>query len=353
MKIESPFPPEHSRCRLGSSYLEPGQIAGLLDGDGAFTLLRRLSPGGARVRPQVALAMRDDDPTPFAVWASIAAWRGRPMGSLYRSATHRRHEWRVERLDDLADLTDWLARHPLLSPRGQLRFSAIREATLILMASRLPGGGSRRLPAADLARLTTLRASLPVRGDRVDRLPSSPVAPLASANHRGWALSGLIAAEGSFSLRSERSKLAPEFSLSQRIDNVTLLEAYRDEMRIGTIRLRPARASSNALAAWVVSRIDDCAQLVDRLRAYPLPQASPKAEQFNVWAFALHLRAIVTDDGRRHGASSSDALRRARVVLQTLKKYAGPRLLCSCGRPMRLRPNGPDSERGGIADGTP
>lgn len=328
MRIHTPYPVYHRECRLASTYLEPGQIAGILDGDGAFTLLRRRSGTSIRIRPQVALVMRDDDPTPLAVWASMAARRGRPMGTLIRSRTYRRHEWRVDRLDDIVELTDWLARNPLLSPRGYRQLAMVREAALILLRSRVPGGGARRLPAADAARLLELRAQIPARGQPAARLSPSPVADFVSADHRGWVLAGLVAAEGCFSLRSERSKRAHHFALGQRIDNLALLEGYRSSIG-GAIRVYPGRGRSSPVAQWVITRLADCTALVAVLREYPVPPCSPKASQFEVWADSLLLRRPERRPaGVRIGKVA--ALVTAAETLAVLKQYRGPRLLCNC-----------------------
>jgi hypothetical protein len=326
----SPYPVHHTRCRLGATHLEPGQIAGILDGDGAFTLLRRRSESGIRIRPQIALAMRDDDPTPLAVWASIRARRGAPIGFFLRSEAHRRHEWRVDRLIDVVELTEWLARYPLISPRGYRQLSMVREVALILLAARVPGGGARRLPAADAARLAEIRELIPARHSPAVQLPPAPTAASASAEHRGWLLSGLLAADGSIALRNERSKFAPSLSLVQRIDNLAVLELFRGDLGAGEIRVRPARGQGAPLAVWEVTRLDDCARLVAHLRAYPLPACSPKARQLDLFAAALDVRARSTDGGRRHGARASAELASLAAALREAKVYRGPRLLCEC-----------------------
>ena len=38
------------------------------------------------------------------------------------------------------------------------------------------------------------------------------------------------------------------------------------------------------MAEWSVTRIGDCAVLVDYLTRFPLPACSPKAAQVEVWA---------------------------------------------------------------------
>jgi hypothetical protein len=333
MRLLSPYPDHHVLCRVGGTSLEPGQIAGILDGDGAFTLLRRRSASGIRIRPQIALAMRDDDPLPLAVWASVKARRGAAMGVMLRSNTYRRHEWRVDRLDEVVELSNWLSRHPLLSPRGYRQLSIVREVALILLTARVPGGGTRRLPLADQARLLELRELIPARGQDVTRMPPSPVAALASPEHRGWVLAGLIAAEGSFSLRNEHSKLAPAFSLSQRIDNIALLEMYRDQLGIGDIRLRPARSPrAGQMAIWTISRLGDCGTLAEALRDYPVPVASPKAAQVDVWIEALDQRRRLTAERPRQRVAMSPILVDLAERLRAAKRYAGPRLLCECGQ---------------------
>ena len=230
---------------VGSTILRPSQVAGILEGDGGFTLLRRRAGGGGvRVRPQIALLMRDDDPTPLAVWTSIGSWAGHPVGLCFRSPHLRRHEWRVDRLADVVFVTEVLVRHPFLSPRGYRNLATLREIALILAAARAPGGGAKRMPLADQARLLELRELTPVRGASVERLPTAPTAELASDTHWGWHLSGFVAAEGHVSLRDAASKFAPQFTVVQRVDNIPLLEAYRDRLAIGTIRVRPAGRAS-------------------------------------------------------------------------------------------------------------
>jgi hypothetical protein len=333
MRLSSPFPVHHRHCSLGSTYLEPGQISGLLDGDGAFTLLRRRSSAGVRIRPQISLGMRDDDPTPLAVWESIRARRGAPLGVLLQSKTQRRHEWRVDRLVDVVEVTDWLSRYPLISPRGYRQLAALREAALILLRARNPGGGTRRLPAADIARLGELRDVIPARGSAPRPLPPAPTADAVSSDHRGFVLAGLLAADGTFALRNERSKFAPTISLVQRIDNLMLLEHFRERLGIGDIRIRPARLSRAPVAVWEITRLRDCALLVEFLRTYPLPASSPKAEQLDLLAASLDIRRRVTDGGRRHGARGSTELSTLAASLQERKGYRGRRLLCTCPSP--------------------
>lgn len=189
------------------------------------------------------------------------------------------------------------------------------------------------MPLADQARLLELRELTPVRGASVERLPTAPTAELASDTHWGWHLSGFVAAEGHVSLRDAASKFAPQFTVVQRVDNIPLLEAYRDRLAIGTIRVRPAGRGINQMAEWSVTRIGDCAVLVDYLTRFPLPACSPKAAQVEVWAGALAVRAKVTDGGRRHGARASSELAEAYQRLRAMKEYKGPRLLCDCRQP--------------------
>ena len=117
----------------------------------------------------------------------------------------------VDRLADVVFVTEVLVRHPFLSPRGYRNLATLREIALILAAARAPGGGAKRMPLADQARLLELRELTPVRGASVERLPTAPTAELASDTHWGWHLSGFVAAEGHVSLRDAASKFAPQF----------------------------------------------------------------------------------------------------------------------------------------------
>ena len=342
IRLASPFPTWHSRCPLGSATLAPAQIAGILDGDGSFALdVSRGSDGRVRARPRVGLFMRDDDPTPFAVWQTIRTRRGRAIGRISWTPPYRRNAWTVESIDEVVALTDWLADTPPISPRGYRQFASLRETALILgQAAR----GSRRgrvvVPNGDRARIAELQAGMPRREPAYAPLPAAPTMLDSTEEAFGWGLSGLIAAEGYFGVKSERGRYAPVFALSQRIDNRELLVGICERVRIGTVEETPATLRSCPQSWWIVRRQDDCLALVAHLRRYPLPPSSPKARQLPLWAEAL---GIHTTRSRLRRVADKARLAELHALVKEAKGYAGPRLLCACPAPEPDAPLPPDA----------
>lgn len=315
------LPPWHLACRADVP-IAPDTIAGILDGDGCLTLVRR----GTRPIPVVALGMRDDDPTPVAVARSLAAYVGRPVGHV----THRQRTltWRATANADLVLLTRFLARHPLRSPRGVAHLEAVTEATAILRSAQARGGTHAPLGPREAERLEELWGSVGRRAD-IHADAVVPGGPEGDAAFGPW-FAGLVAAEGHFgasSARGERPR--PVFGLTQRDDNRPLLVHVQERLGMGRIQaMTPGigRPASN----FAVNRLDDLERLVSLLRDHPLPEASPKAPQFEVWA---ELVALARSRFRRHQAldgSTDTAIGIAARRLFELRAYAGPEHICSC-----------------------
>ena len=105
------LPPWHRSCRADIP-IAPDTIAGILDGDESLTLVGRRG----RQVPAVSLSMRDDDPTPLAVAASLAACIGQLAGHVH--ATEREVHWRSVALADVAVVVRFPKRHPPPTLRG-------------------------------------------------------------------------------------------------------------------------------------------------------------------------------------------------------------------------------------------
>ncbi len=311
--LSSPFPPHHRTCRPAGEIIAPGTIAGILDGDGSFFLARR----GDRYVPGIWLGMRDDDPLPFAVATSLAVRLGRPVGRmrhLEHRGRHGRNVFAVQAIDDLLAVTAFLARYPVLSPKGAVRLAAVREATLRLADSR-PGPG-RPAPIADKVRLRAL----------ADALETGSLAPDSSAARLGGHASdayvadyfaGLVAAEGTFGIHSPGHSFRLTAALGQRDWNRPVLDLLRERLGLGHVW-----SVGRRMDALVIASAIDWAHLVELLRAHPIPSASPKAEQAALWIEAVGVR-------RALGPGAPD-LAGLRARLMGLKAYRGPRLLCEC-----------------------
>ena len=316
------LPPWHTACRA-DVVLVPDTIAGILDGDGSLYLAARR---GKRHVPAVSLTLRDDDPTTIAVARSLAAYLGRSIGLV--GCWGGRHVWRVASVADVAALLRFLARHPLLSPRGARQQAALAEAVAILQASRTRGGraplreGEREHLAALAARIGRRRAENP--------LPLPEVARAAGDRQLGDYFTGLVATEGCLEARSSRTHhVRPAFRLTQRIDNFALLELLRERLGIGDIVRVSVRVGSPAFQL-VVQRGEDVDALVRLLRAHPLPASSPKAGQFDAWVELIALRRGILTLGTRGDLARSSTLAAVAGEIRAAKRYAGHQELCTC-----------------------
>ena len=320
------LPPWHRSCRADVP-IAPDTIAGILDGDGSLGLVGRRG----RQVPAVSLSMRDDDPTPIAVARSLAAFVGRPLGGVYHHGG--RHHWRVGSLADVSAVIAFLERHRPLSPRGALQLRAIAEAAAILRSIRARRGARAPLTVDEADRLAGLRASIPGRGPVSEPLPLPATTETADLRTLHDYFAGFAAAEGCFETRSAGSHHArPVFRLTQRVDNLGLLEHLRDRLGIG--RIAPVSVTVGSPAyQLVVEREDDVDELVRLLRVHPLPEASPKAAQLDAWAELIALRRGVLTSGARGDLGRSGAVAALVAELRDAKRYAGPSSLCACPTP--------------------
>ena len=332
--VPVPFPPHHPRCRFGSVLLAPGTIAGLLDGDGSFSLRGRGEGERRRYVPKVAYSVRDDDPSPaWAAW-SVAQLRGAPLGQVRHYAAQRRFGWWVGSVPDIVALMGFLTRAPLLSPRGWRQFTAVREAALLLADGRPRRSGTEPLHPAEIERLQELHASIPrADGSIVVPLPLPAVFYAVDDRYLGAYLAGLVAAEGCFELRSSGShhhRLL--FRLTQRIDNLALLEALRDRLGIGHL-VDVAVTKGSPAAQWVVDDLRGVERLSEILRSHPLPPGSPKERVFDPWTEAIAVRRHVRLTRPRGALRTDPDLGRLAAEIRAVRQYGGP---WTCGERDRI-----------------
>jgi hypothetical protein len=326
--VRHPFedlPPWHVACRA-DILVPPDTIAGILDGDGCLTLVRRVG----RPVPVVALSMRDDDPTPIAVARSVAAYVGRSIGHI----THRGRvwHWRVTAVADIGELVRFVERHPLLSPRGAANLAAIGAATAILRS--VHGRTGRHGPLSPLEatrleetwRLTGLR-------DRPGLAKPLPDVAAATSDDRlhAW-FAGFVAAEGLLGTQTVGGRRRrPLFAVTQRDDNLPLLLFLRERLGLGRVHPVPVKVGHPA-SVLTVTRTADLETIARILRADPLPDASPKAGQFDLWAELVSLTRA-TYRTRWPDTSGVDRLAAATASqLADMKRYGGRASLCDCLR---------------------
>lgn len=293
--------------------MRPGQVSGLLDGDGWMGMLRTTHYPRQLPRPRVEIGLRDDDPTVLIAHASVSHAIGRCIGRVGHQPQRRRWLWIVSDTSDIADLLGWIAPTPLLSPRGWRRAKMLREAVLLLRDAT--GRRRARSPHSigEFARLTELFQALSRKGSWARHpLPRASVFRLADADTLGWYLSGLFAADGYVGLRNERSGYAPAAAITQRIDNLALLRGLARRVGGGAVYTHQPPGVIQS-ADWRLVGRRHCGPLARLLAQYPVPDCSPKASQITLWA------DIVL--GRDDMLSQEDAYWR----LRRLKVYSGPK----------------------------
>lgn len=306
--MASPYPAHHSLCPLGSLSIPEPQLLGILEGDATVTL-RRTSSG---FRPSIRIAARDDDVTPFALWATVARARGSALGRLRRRADYRRNEWLVDDPADVIELAEWLGGTVPHPPRLGSLLGLARQGALELLTVSAASGPTR----PDLNGLA--RQVRATNRGLVTLAPSDDLRRAAD-EHIAWLFSGLFGADGHLALRNRQARFAPVAVVSQRDDNAALLDLLAKRIALGEIHRQGRQLY------WRVSRLEDCRELLGLLREYPLPLSSPRRRQLDVWGRALSLR------DRR--PSRSVALATLYDALREAKRYSGPRLLCSCPMP--------------------
>ena len=305
-KLESPLPAHHMACRLATELVPCAYVAGFLDGNATATV-RSFRPGPPR--PRLIIAARDDDPTPFSLWTSVGTYRGEPAGWLRHRPDLRRNEWIVDEPAELLGLIAWVrAVAEPLAPR------LVAQLELVEMAAVLIGG-----PMSSREDLATLAQASNRLARSADPLPPTSALLEASEDRIWWEVAGLLASDGHLAIRDRHARYAPEASVSQRTDNAVLLETLQERTGLGDL------VRQGHQLTWRVSRAAETQQLVDRLRTFQLPIASPRRRQMEVWALAVALKAA---GGRGRGALADAA-----DSLRSTRRYRGPTLLCTCPQP--------------------
>lgn len=328
--------PHRPGCPYSHVLLAPGTIAGVLDGDGSFSLVARGEGERRRYVPHVSYVVRDDDPTPLWAARSVAELRGAPLGQVHHYPSQRDLGWWVGSVPDVVALAGFLTRAPLLSPRGWRQLAAVREAALLLADGRPRRNATEPLHPAEVERLRELHASIPrADGSLVEPLPLPAVFDAVDDRYLGAYLAGFIAAEGCFELRSYGSHFhAAVFRLTQRIDNLALLEAFRDRLGIGRLNDVPVTKGSPAVQ-WVVDDRLGIERLVELLRSHPLPPGSPKARTLEPLTEAIAVRRHIRLTRPRGALRTDPDLRRLGDEIRAIRRYGGP---WTCGEEGCLPP---------------
>jgi hypothetical protein len=259
----------------GLSTPEAHRLAGLLDGECSLAILPNNSDGW---RCACTVALREDDRDTL-----IDYQRQLGIGHLCtipaRAASRPQVLWAVSTKLECAHLAELLDAYPLRG-RKLAEYAIWREAVAQWAARRYgfgPGGRERlRRLAAQLKAARLYRAP--------DRAPPS----MGDASALYY-FAGFFSGEGSFGLAPRAARVV----IKLRRDDRPLLEAFRDEFRIGSVRDVEVPEPWSPAAVWHITSARDVLRAIGLLDRGGL--LGRKHRQFLAWrrgAEALSLAKI-------------------------------------------------------------
>jgi hypothetical protein len=257
------------RARLASapglSKADAHTLAGLLDAESHLAIAP--NNGGAGWRCECSMNLRDDDQEVLVSYRDkLGLGHLTPVGA--RNGSRPQVLWRIGSKLECQVLTEILDAHPL---RGRKRreYEIWRDA-IAIWGSRRGLGPARRARLAQLAEY--IRAERVYREPRTDAvLPD--MADLYAANY----FAGFFSGEGCFML----ARRSARFVIKLRRDDKPLLEAFRCEFGIGTIRDVATPEPWSPAAVWHVTGARDVLKGIQLFESAPL--LGRKLRQYQAW----------------------------------------------------------------------
>lgn len=249
---------------LGDS--EAHTLAGLLDAESHLGITR--NNGGTGWRCLCAVNLRDDDQEVLVDYRDkLGLGHLGPIPACAGSRPQVR--WTIESKLECRLLTEVLDAHPLRG-RKQREYEIWREAT-ILWAST--GQGARPGVRARLGKLAEY-----LRAERTYREPSPDVVlPDMTDQYAASYFAGFFSGEGSFALQPRNAR----FVIKLRRDDRPLLEAFRRDFGIGSVRDVAAIEPWSPAAVWHVTRARDVLKGIALFESATL--LGRKARQYAAW----------------------------------------------------------------------
>jgi LAGLIDADG endonuclease len=258
------------RARLAASpglnHAEAHTLAGLLDGESHLAIVPNNHGSGWRCECSVTL--RDDDQE-ILVHYRTKLGLGHLVSVPARNGSRPQVLWTIASKLECQILTELLDAHPL---RGRKRreYEIWRDAVGICTCGRY-GLGARG--QARLARLAEY-----LRAERVYREPSPDVAlPDMTDEYAANYFAGFFSGEGCFLLYRRQAR----FAIKLRRDDRPLLEAFRRDFGIGSVRDVPAIEPWSPAAVWHVTGARDVLTGIALFESAPL--LGRKARQYRAW----------------------------------------------------------------------
>jgi hypothetical protein len=255
------------RARLaaspGVSDAEAHTLAGLLDAESHLGIAP--NNGGASWRCVCAVSLRDDDQEILVGYRDkLGLGHLMPVAACGRSRPQVR--WSIESKLECQILTEVLDAHPL---RGRKRreYEIWREAAILWASKRHGAGPGVRARLAKLAEY--------IRAERIYRTPRADVRlPDMTDQYAASYFAGFFSGEGSFALYPRKAR----FVIKLRRDDRPLLEAFRRDFGIGSIRDVETPEPCSPAAVWHVTGARDVLTGIQLFNSAPL--LGRKARQY-------------------------------------------------------------------------
>jgi hypothetical protein len=258
------------RARLagspGLNAADAHTLAGLLDAESHLAITP--NNGGAGWRCACKVALRNDDQEILMTYRDkLGLGHLTPVAARARSRPQVR--WTIESKLECRVLTELLDAHPMRG-RKRAEYEIWREAAILWASKRRATGPGVRARLAKLAEY--LRVERIYRTPPVDaRLPDM-TDPYAASYFAGF-----FSGEGSFGLSPRNAR----FVVKLRRDDRPLLEAFRRDFGIGSIRDVKAQEPWSPAAVWHVTGARDVLAGIQLFDSAPL--LGRKARQYEAW----------------------------------------------------------------------
>jgi hypothetical protein len=295
------------RASPGLSDSAAHTLAGFLDAESHLAVIP--NNGGATWRCECSVALRDDDREILVSYRNkLGLGHLTPVAA--RNGSRPQVLWKIGSKLECRALADLLDVHPL---RGRKR----REYEIWRAAVRIWGAERQGLGSDDRVRLAELAANL--RAERMYREPA-PDAPLPDLTDRYAAdyFAGFFSGEGSFGLASRQAR----FVIKLRRDDRPLLEAFRRDFDIGSVRDVATPEPWSPAAVWHVPGARDVLKGIELFDSAPL--LGRKARQYQAWRPGAQAIAAAIIDGGPLSESLVHGARRALAYATAYRPPAAP-----------------------------
>jgi hypothetical protein len=250
----------------GLSDAEAHTLAGFLDAESHLAVIP--NNGGATWRCECLVNLRDDDREILISYRDKLGL-GHLTAIAARNGSRPQVLWKITSKLECRVLAELLAEHPL---RGRKRreYEIWREAVAIWAFERRGLGPSARARLAQLAEY--------LLAERVYRDPQPGGAlPGMTDQYAPNYLAGFFSGEGSFGLAQRQAR----FVIKLRRDDRPLLEAFRRDFGIGSVRDVATPEPWSPAAIWHVTGARDVLKGIDLFESAPL--LGRKARQYRAW----------------------------------------------------------------------